>query len=141
MKQSADVEVLTSLRHNRFIGRDDQHHKVEPVGAGEHVFDEALVTGHINKTESEIPDRKIGESDVDRYAALFFLFEPVGVDASERFDQCGLAVVDVAGGPDDDVLHGACSGVKIQDSSLRSQTGDLSVKRTCRLGKNIRSSR
>ena len=47
----------------------------------EHVLNEALVTRHVNKTESEIPDCKIGESNVDCDASLLFLFQPVGVNS------------------------------------------------------------
>ena len=49
----------------------------------------------------------MGEAEVDGDAAALLFFQAVGVDAGQRFDQRGLAVVDVAGGADDDVLHGA----------------------------------
>ena len=55
----------------------------------------------------------MGEPQVDGDAAALFFFQAVGVDAGERFDQGGLAVVDVAGGADDDVLHAACYSVKV----------------------------
>jgi hypothetical protein len=49
----------------------------------------------------------MGETDVDGDAALLLLLEPVGVDAGQRLDEARLAVVDVAGGTDDDVAHGS----------------------------------
>ena len=55
----------------------------------------------------------MGEAEVDGDAAALLLFEAVGVDAGEGLDQRGLAVIDVAGGADDDVLHAACYSVKV----------------------------
>ena len=51
--------------------------------------------------------RHVGEAEVDGDAAGLLLLQPVGVDAGQRPDQRGLAVVDVAGGADD---HGPGSG-------------------------------
>ena len=52
---------------------------------------------------------QVGEADVDGDAAAFLFFQAVGIDAREGLHQGGFAVVDVAGGPDDDVLHAARS--------------------------------
>ncbi len=41
-------------------------------------------------------------ADVDGHAAATFLGEPIGIDPGQRAQQCGLAMVDVSGGPDDD---------------------------------------
>ncbi len=46
-----------------------------------------------------------GEAEVDGDAARLLLRQAVGVDAGQGPDQRGLAVIDVAGGADDDVLH------------------------------------
>ena len=45
------------------------------------------------------------KTQVNGYAALLFFFETIGIDAGECPDQGGLAVVDMAGGSDDDVFH------------------------------------
>ena len=50
---------------------------------------------------------EVGKADVDGDAAPLLFFEAIGIDAGERFDQRGLAVVDVPGGADDDGLHGS----------------------------------
>ncbi len=47
------------------------------------------------------------KADVDGDAAALLFFETIGIDAGERFDQRGLAVVDVTCGADDDGLHGS----------------------------------
>ena len=47
----------------------------------------------------------MSKSQVDRYSSALFLFQAVGIDASQCLDQRGLAVIDVAGGADDDGFH------------------------------------
>ena len=55
------------------------------------------------------------EADVDGNAAAFFFCEAVRVDTGERFDQRGLAVIDVSGGADDDVFHGMSAVLPSRD--------------------------
>ncbi len=47
----------------------------------------------------------MGEAEVDGDPALLLLVPAIAVDAGERLDQARLAVVDVAGGADDDPSH------------------------------------
>src|SRR6185369_6083229 len=122
VKQSTDIKMLAGLRHHRFIGGDYEHHHIEAMRSGKHVFYKPLMAGHVYKTDSVVSNGQIGETDVDSNAALFFFFESIGVDAGERFDESRLSVIDVAGGPDNDVLHYGCSGVKIQEREFQSQT-------------------
>ena len=65
------------------------------------------------------------EPDVDGNAALLFFFKAIGVYSGESFDEGGFSVVDVAGRPDDDVLHGLLwredTGVVSEASNLRSE--------------------
>ena len=48
---------------------------------------------------------EVGKADIDGDAAPLLLFQPVGIGAGERAHQGALAVVNVAGGADDDGLH------------------------------------
>jgi len=84
---------------------DYQEDQVDSGGAGEHVGDEALVSGDIHKAETYTGFFQEGETEVDGDAAAFFLFEAIGVRAGQGFDQGGLAMVDVAGGADDDAFE------------------------------------
>src|SRR5262249_41047488 len=72
-------------------------------GPGQHVLDKALVAGHVDDAEPEIPQIEDGEADVDGDAPGFLLRQAVAVDAGQGFDERGLAVVDVAGGAGDQV--------------------------------------
>ena len=113
-QQAADIEVLAGLRLDGFVGRDHEQHQVDAAHAGQHVLDEALVAGDVDEAEPQVGrELQVGEPQVDGDAAALLLFQAVGVDAGKRFDQSGLAVVDVAGGADDDMLHATCYSVKV----------------------------
>jgi hypothetical protein len=105
-EQIEDGQVLARLRHRPVVGGHHEHHVVDAGGAGEHVADQLLVAGHVDETEhAAVGRRLVGEAEVDRDAARLFFLQPVGVDAGERLDQGGLAMVDVTCGSDD---HGGC---------------------------------
>ena len=40
--------MLLALRHHAVVGRDREQHQVDPVRAGQHVADEALVAGDVD---------------------------------------------------------------------------------------------
>ncbi len=70
-------------------------------------LDELLVAGDVDDPE-RVAARQVEprEPELDRDAALLLLAETVGVDAGQRLDELGLAVVDVTRGAEDDVLGG-----------------------------------
>ena len=82
-----------------------------PPTPGQHVAHEALVSGNIHEAQAQWARRRaagkfeVGEADVDGDAAALFFLQAVGVDAGQRLDQRGFAVVDVPGGADDDGFH------------------------------------
>jgi hypothetical protein len=90
------------------IAGHDEEHEVDPAHAGKHVLDEALVAGHVHHSDLDAAGEvEMGKAQVNRYAALFLFPEAIGVDAGERLDERGLAVVDVAGGAYDHAPHAA----------------------------------
>src|SRR5438876_1115128 len=92
--------MLAGLRHHALIGSDCQHYQVDTACAGEHVFDKALVPWHIHESEMSIADGRFGEPEIYGNAALFFLGKTIRVNAGQRLDECGLAVIDVPCGAD-----------------------------------------
>ena len=62
------------------------------------------MAGDVDKAEAEIFFLKKCKAEIDGDAATFFFGEAVGMRAGEGFDERGFAVVDVAGGADDDAL-------------------------------------
>ena len=61
-QQAADVEVLARLRHDRLVGRHDQHDEVDAADAGQHVLDEPLVAGHVDERDVDVADRLVREA-------------------------------------------------------------------------------
>ncbi len=107
-EQIDDGEVLARLRHDAVVGRDHQQHEIDAGGAGQHVVHEFLVPRHVDEAEhGAVRRRQIGKAEIDGNAARLFFLQPVGIDAGERANERGLAVIDMAGGSDD---HDAGSG-------------------------------
>jgi hypothetical protein len=101
------VQVLSGLGHDPFVGGNDQDDQIDPPHASQHRFDEPFVAGNIHNPEDDvIPKPQGGKAELDGNSSLLLLLEPVGVDAGEGLHQGGLAVIDVARGPDDDAFHG-----------------------------------
>jgi hypothetical protein len=66
------------------------------------------VPGDVDEAETDIPQIEEREPEVDGDAPALFFLEAVGVRPGQRLDQRGLAVVNVAGRADDDVLGAVC---------------------------------
>src|SRR5438105_10240738 len=97
-----DLQVFDGLRHDTFVGRDDEKHSVKTVDAGQHVANETGVAGHVHDSDQPAARQlEIREAEVDGHAPALLLFEAVGIDAGQRLDQRGLTVVDVPRGADD----------------------------------------
>src|SRR5712675_2140890 len=96
--------MFAGLGLDGFVRGDYQEDQVDSGGAGQHIGDEALVSGDIDKAEPYAGFFQEGETEVNGDAAALFLFEAVGMRSGQGFDQGGLSVVDVAGGADDYTL-------------------------------------
>ncbi len=105
-EQTTDLKVLARLRHDGFVGGDDEHDRVDPARAGQHVADEPLMTGHVHERDLDVPVAPVREPEVDGDAARLLLFQPIGVGAGERQDEAALPMVDVAGRADHERGHG-----------------------------------
>ena len=97
--------MLAGLRHDAFVGRDDQQHGVDSTDAGQHVLDEAFVPGHVYERHVVPSDPGVRKPEVDRDPACLFLLQTIGIRAGEREDKRTLAVIDVTGCTEDDRLH------------------------------------
>ena len=94
--------MFARLRHHAFIGGDHQRDHVDAVRARQHVLDEALMPGHIDKADAHVAQIEIGKANVDGDAAPLLFRQTIGVDAGQRAHQRRLAVIDVTGRADDD---------------------------------------
>ena len=82
-EQLEDFEVLAGLRHDGVVGRDDEDGEIDAGGPGEHILDEALVSGHVDDAEPVAGDLERGEADVDGDAAHLLFGQSVAVDPRE----------------------------------------------------------
>ena len=97
VQQVEDGEVLARLGHHRLIGCHHEQGKVNPAHAREHVVDEPLVPRNVYDADlAAVGKGHPREAEVDGQPALLLLLEAVRVDAGERVDERGLAVVDVS---------------------------------------------
>ena len=94
--------MLTSLRHYGVVSRDDQHRHVDAGCAGDHVSDETFVAWYINDANLKLAGLEVRKSKIDRNSTSLLFGQTIGVDARKITHEAGLAVVDVAGGADDD---------------------------------------
>src|SRR5213594_204016 len=98
--------MLACLRHHGLLRGDDEHHHVDAAHAGEHVLDEFFVSGNIDEADRcRGVEGEMGETDVDRDAALLFLLQAIGVDAGERLHQRCFPVINMSGGSYNNVRH------------------------------------
>ena len=110
-EQVQKVEMLLGLRHDAVVRGHGEQRQIDPLRAGQHVADEPLVAGHVDDAGPFAARQvQVSEAQVDGDAAFFLFFEPVGVLPGQGLEQRGLAVVDVAGRPDD-VRHGEGSAI------------------------------
>ncbi len=102
------VEVLRGLGHGALVRRHAEHRHVDPSGGRHHGAEEPLVAGHVHHSgRADAGQVQVRVARLERDAAALLLRQPIRVDARERLHQRGLAVVDVAGGADDDSQRAA----------------------------------
>lgn len=101
-EEATDVEVLASLGLDGFVGGDDEENDIDTGDAGDHGFDEALMTGDIDEAGVETgAEIKMGEAEFDGDAAALFFGEAIGVHTGECPDEGGFSVIYVSGGSED----------------------------------------
>ena len=110
--------MLTRLRHDAFICRDNEQGEIDAAGAGKHCPHESLVTRHIYDADcSYAVDHQRGESKIDCDAPTLFFGKPVRIYAGEGKDERRLAMIDVAGSSQD---HAAVQAPYSQTRNARS---------------------
>ena len=105
-EQRADFQVLPGLGHDPLVRGYHQQHQVHAADSGDHGPDETLVAGDVNDPEAQVPRQfQVGEAELDGNAARLLLLQAVRVDAGQRLHQRGLAVIDMPGGAENQMLH------------------------------------
>ena len=132
-EQTADVEMLAGLRHDRFVGGNHEQDEIDPSDAGQHVFDELFVAGHVHESDLHVAEVEMSESQVDRDAAKLLFLQTVGIDAGQSLDQRAFAVVDMSCRADNYVPHIWYTGYPIlMHNSFRKQGSHEDCRREAR---------
>ena len=100
-----DIEVLQRLGHDPVIRRDHEQRRIEAKRPADHVFDQLLMPGDIDKGDVDPILLHIRKTQIDRDPPLLLFGHLVAVVAGHRLDESGFAVVDVSGGADDYISH------------------------------------
>lgn len=80
-----NVEVLARLRHYAFVGVDHQQEHVHSGGAGEHIVQEAFVTGNVDDSGFDsIVENEVRESQIERHAAQPFFQPTIRIGSGQR---------------------------------------------------------
>ena len=103
--QVHDAQVFYGLRHDAFVGRDNEQDSVDAGYAAQHVVNELTMARHINKPDARRVGIDISEARRDSQAAALFFFECVGVFSGQCLYQRCFSVVDMTGGRND---HPSC---------------------------------
>src|SRR5262245_26193798 len=96
--------MLPCLRFYGLVGSNYQQEQIDSRGASQHVADKTFVARNIHETELDSVFFKKCESEIDGDPAALLFFQAVGMRTGQSFDQRRLAVIDVTGGADNDVL-------------------------------------
>ena len=124
--------MLLGLGHPALVGGYDEQGDVDRLDPGQHVLEEPLMTGHIDERDlADWLDRGPGEPEIDGQPAFLLLGPAIGVTPGQGLDQGRLAVIDVAGGPDQrqPATMSAITSSSSTATARRSMIRSLSIRR------------
>ena len=97
--------MLARLGFDGFIGGNHKKNQIDSTRAGKHVADEPLVPGHIHESDAHVAEIEKREAKINRDPAALLFLEAIRMRARERGHERRLAVINMPGCSDDDVLH------------------------------------
>src|ERR1700739_850691 len=118
------------LRHPAFLFRDHQKREIDRPDSGDHVADEVFVTGDIDNADVKFfatlsVKIQFGEAEIDSNAARLFFGQAVRIGPGQRLDERTLAVIDVAGGGENEIYHRAVQALRIASITRSSWCGRI----------------
>src|ERR1700681_927021 len=94
--------MLQRLWHHAVVSRDHQQREIDPTSPSDHGVHQPLVAGAVDIPQhGAVIEPRVRVTEFDGDAARLFFRLAIGIDASQRAYQRGLAVIDVPGGADD----------------------------------------
>ena len=121
-QQLGDGQVLPGLGHHALFRRDHQQQQVDAGRARHHGAHQTLVARHVHHPElCSVGQGEGGEAQLQGDAPALLLRQPVRVHAGEGEAQGGLAVIDVAGGAQDQRRATVAPGLGLSGGSSASK--------------------
>ena len=105
--ESDHLEVLAGLGHDPLIRGNHEQGEVDPGGAGDHGVNQTLVARDIDEVELHVVGGDLGKPEVDGDASIPFFGQSIAIGPGQGLHEGRLAVIDVAGGSKDNMLHPA----------------------------------
>src|SRR5437867_4132299 len=87
--------MFAGLRHHRLVGSHYEQHKVDPSDPCQHVLDESLMSGNIDKSHLHVAEIQMRKTEVDGDSPEFFFLQAVRIRSGERLYQGALPVINV----------------------------------------------
>src|SRR6266568_2139687 len=105
--------MLASLRHDAFVGCNNEKRHVNSARASEHRANERFVPRDVDYAHgADSLENQRSKSEIDSNPAAFLFPEAICIDAGESFYERGLAMIDVTGRSQDHAAlppHAPCS--------------------------------
>src|SRR5438067_12463617 len=110
--------MLFGLRHPTVVGCNNQEREIDRSDSGDHVADEIFVSWNIDNPDVNLfalrsGEIEFGKSEIDRNATSFFFRQTIRIGSSQRFDERALAMVDMAGGGENEICHRVVQAVRM----------------------------
>ena len=103
--------MFLGLRHPAVVRSHHQECEIDRAQSGDHVADEIFMPGNIDDAEEKPGSARCAKPRSIVMPRAFSSGNRSVSTAGERFDQGGLAVIDVTGGRENEMLH-ACYFVR-----------------------------
>ena len=104
--------------------------EIDRSNSGDHVADEIFVARNIdNSRMNPIGQIQFSEPEVDRDLSRLLFRQTIGIGAGERFNERALAVIDMTGSGDNEML-GHCVQAARMASTTRSSCDGKIVRRS-----------
>ncbi len=115
--------MLSRLWLDGFVGRNHQQHQIEAESPGQHIAHKAFVARDVDKANAQVLDLEEREANIEGDTAPLLFFQTIRMRARERLHERRLAVIDMAGGADNDISH--TSAVRLRELMLQKSQGGI----------------
>jgi hypothetical protein len=89
--------MFPGLRHHAFVGSNNECDNIDPVRASKHVFNEAFVAGHIDKTNPDSTEIQISKAEIDGDSTSLFFGQTIRIASRQGPHKRALSMINMTG--------------------------------------------